>query len=388
MTRRGGAERTPARGRVAGRAVQVLLVPLPVLLLLATSGCATSRVEEARRSFYAGNPAQAAALLDDTPALSKEPVLTLMERGSFRQASGDYEASVRDWLKAIDTADELDYLSVSRSTGSLLVNDRLLAFRGEPYERVLLHAFAAGSYLAMGIWDDAAVEARRIARALDNLDGFPDDPYSHYVAGFCFEMLDEPDDAAIEYGKVAKLLPTLAIDPLTGRIGPATNTTDELICFVLVGRLAGPGAAAANMRWGPAPYAEFFAGDRYLGRSHVLTNVRHLMTLTQRRRAAMKTAKTVTRVVVKDQVAHAVSDHNEMLGALTWLALFAMEQPDTRQWESLPLHLEVARVPCPRDLKSYTVILKNSRGTAIEQRAITAPIARRGNIRFSFFRAL
>jgi hypothetical protein len=242
----------------------------------------------------------------------------------------------------------------------------------------------------MGLWDDAAVEARRIAKSLDNLDGFPDDPYSRYVAGFCFEMLDEPADAAIEYGKVAQLLPALGIDPATGRIGgpAATNAENELVCFVLVGRLAGPGAAAANTRWGPAPYAEFYADGRFLGRSHPLTNVRHLMTLTQRKEAAMKTAKTVTRIIVKDQVAHAVSDHNEILGALTWLALFAMEQPDTRQWESLPLHLGVARVRCPPDLKSYTVTIKNSSGVAVEQRSVTAPISRHGNTRFSFLRAL
>ena len=375
-----------------------------LLAALLLAGCATARLDKARSQFYAGNIAQAQAKLEGAPSDSKDRVLFLMERGMIRQSGADYQGSIRDWLEAGDTAEQLDYLSVSRSSASMVANDWVLSFRGERYERTLLHAFAAKSYLALGAWDDAAVEARRIARALENLNGFPDDPYSHYLAGACFELIDDASGAALEYGKASKLLPALQVDAATGRIAapsgaaaggaaasPAARAGPpaELVCFVLIGRSAAKGEMwAPNSQWGVAPYAEIYAGDRCLGRSYPLTNTQRLIELTRQREAALKAAKTAARIVIKDAVAHNLSERNDLLGSLAWLALFAMETPDTRRWETLPMHLDVARVPCPANLREFKIVFKGSGGNVVSQRVVTAPLSRRGNVYVSFCRAM
>jgi len=92
------------------------------------------------------------------------------------------------------------------------------------------------------------------------------------------------------------------------------------------------------------------------------------------------------RIATKIAIAEAVKQQNDAMGALVWLALFAMEAPDTRCWETLPLWLEVARVPCPADLKSYTVVFKSANGALLGKKVITTPLSRRGNTFISFCR--
>ena len=160
------------------------------LVVFACGGCATSPLKTARQDFYRGDYRKAAALLEADSSNQQDRVMVLMERGMVQQARGDYAGSIQDWRDAAQQAEQLDYYSLSRGTASYVVNDQVLAFRGAPYERTLLHAFAAKSYMAMGMWDDAAVEARNIIYRLEHLYGFPDDPYSHYLAGVCLEMVN------------------------------------------------------------------------------------------------------------------------------------------------------------------------------------------------------
>jgi len=388
----GAASRRRGRhaGAVAGRTAGVLIA---ATLLC---GCATSSLDRARGRFYAGQAVAAEQELADIPPGNTDRVLYLMERGTAAQAAGRYEASIRDWLEAADTAEDLDYLSVSRGSASLVVNDRVLAFRGEPYERTLLHTFAAQSFLALGRWEDAAVEARRIARRLEALDGFPDDAFSHYVAGFCFEAQDDLEAAAIEYGRAARLLPAVPLDPATGRFAAgATNAAPpaagqaELVCCVLIGRSAsGDEFWNANLRWGLQPYAEVYAGNRLLGRSYTLTSVQRLIDLTRRKRAAMQTAKTVSRIAVKETLAHAVSRQDSALGDVTRLLLFALETPDERRWETLPLHLGVLRAPCPEEATELRVVFRGAGGRVVEEQTLRAPLSRRGRLRWTMCRAL
>jgi hypothetical protein len=102
--------------------------------------------------------------------------------------------------------------------------------------------------------------------------------------------------------------------------------------------------------------------------------------------AAMKIAKEVARIVVKESVAEAISRQNELLGELIRLLLFAMEAPDLRTWETIPLSLQVARVPCPQDLKEFRVVFKDNGGRTIREKSVSSPISRRGNLFFSFCR--
>lgn len=385
MGRRPVQTHDPAGRRLQGGRISTPTV-LAVLALPLVYGCAVPRLDSARGAFYAGRASQAIAHLADVPADPTDRVLFLMERGLMAQGLGEYERSTIDLLRAAQEAERLDYYSLTRGTASFLINDRTLAYRGKPYERTLLHAFAAKNFLARGLWDDAAVEARCIIDRLEHLDGFPDDPYSRYLAACCLAWSGDSEGAAFQFRKVTEQIREPTVDPVTGRFGPMTGEA-ELVCFVLIGR--GPGgnvSPAANARWGPSPYAEIYAGTERLGRSYSFISTWDLAAATQRRLAMRQALKTGTRIVVKDTLAHVVERRNEELGALVWLMLFALEQPDTRAWESLPAWLQVARVSCPRDLSEYRIVFRSASGTALREKTVNRPFVRRGNTFVSFCR--
>jgi len=381
-------------------------------LILATlsfaGGCATAPLGAARTDFYRGDFANAEALLSTNTAGETDQVLVLMERGMIRQQRQEYEASTKDWMEAAALGEKLDYYSLSKGTASFAVNDQVLAFRGAPYERTLLRAFAAKSYLALGLWDDAAVEARNVIARLENLYGFPDDAYSHYLAGFCLEMANDPEGAAFQYrlvNKTAQGLLTVgeydgritvgqtnAPNPLAASPGwerkVSARKTTELVCFVSIGRVPTIGHHGAAASAASAPYAEIYDKNVYLGRTYPFSHTGRLLAETQKRLAALKALKTATRVAAKEAVSEAVSQKNQLLGEILRLILFALEAPDTRQWETLPEWLEIGRMTCPADLKSYRVVFKNGSGTVVGETVVDTPLTRRDNTFVSFCRRL
>jgi len=346
--------------------------------------------------FYRGDIPRAADCLSEIPSDDSGTVLLLMERGMIRQALQDYAGSAEDWLRCIDTARRLDYFSLSREAASLVTNDRALGFRGTPYERTLLRAFNAQNYLALALWDDAAVEARNIIARLENLGEFPDDAFSRYMAGFCLEMQDDSEGAALQYRLANELLDGIAIDPGTGRIGPADaagppaapSPGAELVCFIAIDRYSSlPGTPPV----GACPsgtYAELYAGETRLGRSYPFADLGYLYGKTQERLAALKLLKQSSRIALKELAAQALEQQNELLGELLRLALFSTEVPDNRRWETLPTWLHVARVPCPPNLAGYTVEFKSREGQAMRRKDIAAPLTHRRNVFVSFCRNL
>ncbi len=405
-----------AKRMIAAGGRGALIVCLGLLL----SGCATHRLSSARSDFYAGRLDNAEHTLTSGRVPKRDRVLFLMERGTVRQAMGDYEGSSRDFIEAYDILVELETYSLSRGTGSLIINDTIRNFVGDPFERTLLHAMTAQNHFARGHWDNAAVEARRIVRSLseDKRKNYPDEPWSRYVAGLAFELIDDPSNAALQYRRANEQVSRVEIDPDTGRLAyappPETETnetnetynawpepppepehnaptswTDELVVFLQLGRAPRGGAPiGASTYRAPPVHAEIHADGKYLGRSYLLADTAHLKVETQRARALRDITRTVSRIAIKEGIAVAVeSQHNELAGDLTRLILLGLlEQPDVRSWETLPRWLHVARVPAPPDLTSYTVVLKSASGKTIRSVDVQQPLQRRRPISTSFFR--
>lgn len=392
-----------------------LLVCLGFLL----SGCATHRLNSARNDFYAGryNEAEERLVTDRIP--KRDRVLFLMERGTIRQAMGDYEGSSKDFIEAYDLLVELETYSVSRGAGSLVINDNIRDFVGAPFERTLLHALTAQNHLSQGDWDNAAVEARRIIQSLDedHRKNYPDEPYSRYIAGLALELIDDPSNAALQYRTANDLLPHVNIDPDTGRLARApppadTNATHvahnawpdpppeperavdedwthELVVFLQLGRSPRGGNTIGSTAYRASPYyAEIHAGGNYLGRSQLVSDIARLKAETERIRAVREAAKTISRIAIKEGIAIAVeSNNNQLAGDLTRLVLIGLlEQPDVRRWETLPRWMHVARVPAPAELDSYKIVIKNSAGRTIRSYEVNQPLQRRRNLLVSFFR--
>ena len=362
---------------------QLFALGLVVLVGVLLPGCASVPLDAARHDYYAGRFDDADAALTNLPD-TNDRILFLMERGMIRQARHDFIGSTRDWREAVQLEEAFETHSVTKAGASMVVNDSMLNYRGYPFERVLVHSFLARNYLAQGLWDDAAIEARNIRRRLADLDGFPDDAYSRYIAGFCLEQCGDVEGAALEYKTAATLAPNAPIDARTGAFlvsagshtnQPTTPQATELVCFVDI-----------DGRDGAMPdRAEFYANGRLLGISHTLTDTAQLAYASERRMAGRRVAKEIARIGVKGAIAAVVGNQNKDLGQLVWFLLMSTETPDTRHWATLPACLAVARVPCPPDLQRVEVVFRAPSG-ATGRRLTLAPFARRGRTLFAFCR--
>ncbi len=366
-----------------------------VLVGFLLSGCAGTTLEVARANFHSGMLTEAAQNLADFPPNDKDAVLYLMERGSIKQGLGDYDSSTRDWLAAVGKQEELETRSVTKHSASFVVNDRTIPYRGPPFERTLLRTMLAVNFLSKAMWQDAGVEARNIINHLQDLNEYPDDAFSRYVAGLCLELMDDPSNAALQYRNAAGLLKEVRIDDKTGAIittdGQAQTRNRkqqaELVCLVMLARSpTGSQMVCGSSAFPCTTYAELFINGDYAGRSYTFTDTWQLLRATQDRTAALQITKTAVRLGVKATLAYQIKRQNETLGELAELMLLAFERPDDRRWETLPRLLQVARVPCPRDLSEYEVVFKNSSGRVLKKLRITSPIVRKDNTLFSFCR--
>ncbi len=399
-------------------------VLLGALGLLGT-GCATQSLNQARSQFYSGELTEAEASLAERDPPRRDRVLFLMERGTIRQALGEFESSSEDFIRAFDYLVELERYSISRGAGSLLINDNIRDFVGYPYERTLLHAMTAHNHFSIGNWDNAAIEARRIIASLaeDNRGNFPDEPYSRYLAGLALELIDDPSNAALQYRLADEAAAHLNIDADTGRISYApppapdsneTNETErveqiwpqprsepahqqppdwthELVVGLQFGRAPGDTGRLGH-RGGAQPgiYAEIYIDGQYAGRTYPLTDIAYLRAETERIRALRDAARAITRIVIKEGIAQAVESKNDAwAGDLVRFILFGLlEQPDTRRWETLPRWFHIGRVHAPADLDRYTVKVKTAEGRTLRTFEVENPMHRRRQQWVSFHRDL
>ena len=382
------------------------------MLAAGAAGCATPSLDAARTDFYAGRMEKAARTLENAVANEKDRALLWMERGTIRQAVGRYEESAADFLHAADLLESFETYSVSQGAASLVVNDTVQPYRGAPYERTLLFAFGAHNYLALARWDDAAVEGRRMIRSLepDVRRDFPDHAYARYLAGLTLELLDDPSNAALQYRRAAALAEDAAITPETGRLAPAPAGTNEppraaaeaippppgdwdheLVCSLLLGRSPdGYAVARDSDYWLRAvpPRVEIHIAGRPAGRAFRLGDTLELAATTERLEAARRAAKAITRIVIKEGLAHTAAQaaDNEAVGELVRLILYFFEQPDYRRWETLPRWLMIARVPCPAGLTEFDVVTRNRLGNVIRRDTVRAPLTRRRKLYWSLYR--
>ena len=232
------------------------------LLAIAANGGASSAAEQLHS--------------DDT----SDPLLDL-ERGELLREAQRFADSNSLWqaADAAFTAQDAQYDDADRwldGTLSVLVNDRVRAYQGHGFERVLLASGMAMNHIADGHWDLARVEIKksheleaRIAEqeakrlvalekkaaqkkppSFKQLGAYPtetiDAPevialrngyqsaFSHYLAGFVYEALGETSLAAAGYRQAIELQPNQPIledglRDLEARQNRSDNNTDVLI---------------------------------------------------------------------------------------------------------------------------------------------------------------
>ncbi len=155
-------------------------VILYLILFAALSGCAafsnyTKNTEKARVSISQGNFQQALKVFPESSAKSGNEILIRMERGTLLQATGDYNNSTKEFelaARLIGDQENKAVISASKTASqaaSLVVNEKVIPYQGQDFEKVMVHTLDALNYLMMGNTEDARVEIRNSYRIQQDL---------------------------------------------------------------------------------------------------------------------------------------------------------------------------------------------------------------------------
>lgn len=352
--------------------------------LIFLAGCATyqNKVTPARDEIRAGQCAPALQKLDELAEKADgDQLVYLMEYGTALQICKDYDKSNKIFLKADKLSDQADYHSASRVVGATLLNEEMIQYKGDTFEKLFINASAALNYLQLGQQDDALVEVRRINDKFkkltieDNNRKFELNSFTQYLSGLIWEMDQKYDDACISYKAAYKIDTTyrgVALDMLRG-CWLARRTQD----FELMVKDVNPSEEELkNIKqksnneiifvymqgWGPQKQARpdhrtfpylvpvssttktlevEFNGVKATSSQVYSVEKAAIETLNADFGALM--ARRAGAVVAKAVVADQIRQKDKLLGDVAWLVMYASERADLRQWSMLPQTIQVLR---------------------------------------------
>jgi tetratricopeptide (TPR) repeat protein len=212
----------------------MLLRYLIFILIFVMSGCASIPLQKARMDFFSGHPSEADKTLGECMEIpERDRLLCYMEKGLILHYMGMYEKSTNTLLKASQFVNDQDYISVKDQSTAVMINDRTITYKGEYSERLWIHTYLMINFLLQGRPDSALVEAKQ---ALEVFDKYPDplegDLFTRALIALCFESMNQPDSARIEYEKLEKAAGNKIMRP-----APVAPGKGELVLFIAQGRI-------------------------------------------------------------------------------------------------------------------------------------------------------
>ena len=144
--------------------------------ILILSGCSTifearSQKKEIMACYQSGNFAETAVLAEkkaDDRKNTGDELMWRLEEGSAFFSAGDYEKSIEAFEIAEDIILDYEKRAVVNlregkdETASMLTNPNAIPYKGNYYEKIMLNAYKALCYFALGKPEDARVELRRM----------------------------------------------------------------------------------------------------------------------------------------------------------------------------------------------------------------------------------
>jgi hypothetical protein len=236
-------------------------------MVLLTSGCATMQSHDedifsAQVAAESGSIEAAIAKLDATAPSpeAKKQILYNLERAELLRLGRQYSDSNAALLQADEIIKQWEETATSSPSkplstlGAAFASEKFKPYEGQDYEKVMLTTRLALNRMALGDWENAridirrtherealiaALRAREIAQAEEHareqgvkltgqeINGYPvetindakvlalkngyQNALSHYLAGFLYEVLNEPGLAAPGYRKAIEIKPHSAI---------------------------------------------------------------------------------------------------------------------------------------------------------------------------------
>ncbi|MDF1798321.1 MAG: hypothetical protein P1V81_04025 [Planctomycetota bacterium] len=375
---------------------------LAALLLVALASCASygDKTEDALAAFRRGDVDRA---VDEYRDACDSAFLEGCEAGTVLLAAGRWSEARSAFELAQAAVDDLEskaLLSVSDLSASLsswVLNDTSLAYQGEGFERVYLHACLALCYLAEGSLQDVFVETRLANRLLETEEELYEREYAagglgHFLSAITYELLGQKDEAYIDYRRMAdKDVGTQLAGPALVRLARDLGRDDDLPLWeARYGAVSSPPRNSASVvviaGVGLAPFKEeeglgVMTPDGLLTvvapalerRGQPVGNLRLVANGTATLRTArieeihavaeqnlddrlLKIAsKSIARSVAKRELTKALSEDHGILGRVAGDLFSAIsERADLRFWQTLPDSWQAGRLflePGTHDLR-------------------------------------
>lgn len=136
----------------------------------------------------------------------KNELLYYMYRGWVAWMQQDYTASNAD-LEHADLLIEDYKKQFGYEALALISNPGTKPYQAEDYEKTMVNYFKALNYIALGQYDEAIVEARRISIKLQQLNSkyeehknrYSDDAFAHLMIGLLYDAVNDYNNAFIAY---------------------------------------------------------------------------------------------------------------------------------------------------------------------------------------------
>jgi len=393
---------------------------------------------------------------------SKDLILYTMERGRYAQVVGNSAVSLADFTAAMDKIRENDtkaLISASAfgaNVAATAVNDNAIPYEGEGYERVLLHHYQALNYLKKKDLDGAGVEVRRanaeqndsLKRFEKELDGAQEEArkkridsnsgridrqyaqmdevagtvknsfqnaYTFYVSGFIYELLQQPNDAYIDYKKALEIYPDNSylqkdvlrlaatldmreeLDELRQRF-PREDTrfvteggggNGELLVFFEDGfvpqkheiKIPLPAGKAGLIaiafpiyqeKWSPQIPLRVLSKGELIGSTEPICDVRALAVKALKEKAPVIATRQIIRAIAKGVTAAEAKKQMGDLGqfaAIVWNMV--SENADLRSWLTLPANAQILRTSLPAG--RYSLSLHHPMAGAVTHTDVDVP---------------
>lgn len=197
--------------RLIRRGMSALRAFAPALaLFLASCAAPTAFYRDVEAGMAAGSyPDAIAAVRDHRSAYGENnAVLYDLDMGALFHYDGQQDSSTAYLLAAERGIEDLYTKSISREALAVLVNDNVLPYEGEDFEKVLVNVFLALNFARKGLPDEALVEARKVdlklreyARQYEGKNTYQEDAFARYLSGILYESTGEINDAFIAYQK-------------------------------------------------------------------------------------------------------------------------------------------------------------------------------------------
>jgi hypothetical protein len=296
-----------------------------------------------------------------------------------------------DFVKDIERSALISPESLAETLSSWTLNDTMTTYKGEGYERVMVHACAGLAYLADGRYDDARVEVKLANALLESEQELYEKEYAaggfgHLLSALAYELEGDLDDAYIDYGRMAekgvgdefagKALLRLArildrgddLERWRERYGDETALPDGAAQVVV---LAGVGLAPFKqevsitlpapeglIRWTVPRYVErpqpvgrlvlSVDGAKESVHTVVVEDVARVSHENLEDRIGWMAARSAVRATGKYVLSKQLNDSADGLGWIVGsLFTLATEQADLRSWQTLPASWQAARLYLP-----------------------------------------